>query len=154
MARESLLKKVPLPGDNVYRMHGEASDANEAAKEYGEMLKEKFGDDGGIDLVLLGMGDDGHTASLFPGSPALDEIKHRCVANYVETLKTNRLTLSAPFINRATNVLFMVVGKDKAVRLSEVLEGPRDPHRLPSQLIQPASGKITWLIDVAAAEME
>src|SRR5437667_5634556 len=91
MARETLLSKVPIPGDNVYRMRGEI-DPNEAAKEYGRMLKEKFpstgsgqaGEEGGLDLVLLGLGEDGHTLSLFPGTAAVNETHHRCVANYAE----------------------------------------------------------------------
>ena len=151
MAREALLSKVPIPGDNVYRMAGER-DPNTAAKEYGQMLKEKFGD-GGIDLVLLGMGDDGHTASLFPETEALNETKHRCVANYVPKLNTWRLTLTAPFINRAREVLFLVTGASKAPRLHEVLEGPPDPRRLPVQLIKPAGGRVIWLVDAAAAGM-
>jgi 6-phosphogluconolactonase len=151
MAREALLSKVPIPGDNVYRMAGER-DPNTAAKEYGQMLKEKFGD-GGIDLVLLGMGDDGHTASLFPETEALNETKHRCVANYVPKLNTWRLTLTAPFINRAALVVLLVSGASKAQRLQEVLEGPRDPRRLPVQLVKPISGRLVWLIDAAAAGM-
>lgn len=153
MAREAMLSKLPIPGDNVYRMRGEI-DPEEAAKEYGLMLKEKFGDDEGPDLVLLGMGDDGHTASLFPGTPALRETKHRAVANPVPQLNTTRLTMTAPFINRAREVILTVTGANKATRLVEVLEGPRDPERLPVQLIQPASGKITWLIDTAVAGMD
>jgi len=151
MANETLLSRVPIPGDNVYRMAGEV-EPNEAAKEYGQMLKEKFGE-GGMDLVLLGMGDDGHTASLFPATEALKETKHRCVANFVPKLSTWRLTLSVPFINRADNVMFLVSGASKAARLQEVLEGPRDPTRLPSQLIQPATGRMTWLVDAPAAGM-
>ena len=151
MAHEALLSKVPLPGDNVYRMKGEL-DPNEAAKQYGQMLKEKVGEDG-LDMVLLGMGDDGHTASLFPETAALDEAKHRCVANFVPKLDTWRITLTAPFINRSRDVLILVAGASKAARLAEVLEGPRDPRRLPVQLIQPAHGRTTWLTDVAAAGM-
>jgi len=151
MARESLLSAVPIPEGNVHRMRGEA-DPEQAAKEYGELLKEKFGD-GGPDLVLLGMGDDGHTASLFPGTAALQESKHRCVANYVEKLKTWRLTMTAPFINRSAGVLVMVSGQAKAQRVQEVLEGPRDPERLPIQLIQPTSGRMAWLLDAGAAGM-
>lgn len=151
MAREALLSRVPLPGDNVYRMQGEL-EANEAAKRYGQTLKQKFGD-GGMDLVLLGMGDDGHTASLFPGTAALAETKHRCVANFVPKLNTWRITLTAPFINRARDVMILVSGASKAARLREVLEGSRDPRRLPVQLIQPEGGKLTWVVDAAAAGM-
>ena len=151
MAHAALLSKVPIPGDNVYRMKGEL-DPNQAAKQYGQMLKEKFGEDG-PDMVLLGMGDDGHTASLFPETAALDETKHRCVANLVPKLNTWRITLTAPFINRSRDVLILVAGASKAARLAEVLEGPRDPRRLPIQLIQPTRGRTTWLTDVAAAGM-
>src|SRR3954470_2616449 len=125
MAYESMISKVPIPLDNVYRMRGEI-DPNEAAKEYGLMLKEHFGDDG-LDLVLLGMGDDGHTLSLFPGTKAVMETEHRVVANYAEnstTGKSWRITMTAPFINRARNVIVMLAGKSKAKRLQEVLEGP------------------------------
>lgn len=155
MAREALLSKVPIPGDNVYRMRGEI-DPQEAAKEYGELLKEKFGD-AGLELILLGMGDDGHTASLFPGTQAVDETKHRVVANYAEHSTTGRswrITMTAPFINQARNILILVVGAGKARPVSEVLEGPRDPARMPIQLIQPVSGKLTWLLDAGAASME
>jgi 6-phosphogluconolactonase len=151
MASEAMLAKLPIPESRVYRMRGEI-DPEEAAKEYGLLLKEKFGD-GGPDLVLLGMGDDGHTASLFPGTTALAETKHRAFANPVPKLNTTRLTMTAPFINRARKVLITVTGANKAQRLAEVLEGPRDPERLPVQLIQPQSGRLTWLVDSAAAGM-
>ena len=151
MADEALLAKVPIPRDNIYRMAGER-DPQQAAKQYGQMLKEKFGD-GGMDLVLLGMGDDGHTASLFPETEALDETKHRCVANFVPKLNTWRITLTAPFINRARAVMILVAGASKAKRLQEVLEGPREPRRLPIQLISPTTGQLSWLVDAAAAGM-
>src|SRR5688572_9608637 len=140
MVRETLLSKVPIPGDNVYRIHCE-NGPEQGAKEYGLMLKEKFAD-GGPDLILLGMGEDGHTASLFPGTAALDETKHRAVANHVARSTTGdswRVTMTAPFINRARNVIILVTGVNKATRVSEVLEGPRDPRRLPVQLIAPES---------------
>lgn len=152
MASDALLSKVAIPKEQIHRMRGEV-EPQEAAKEYGELLKSKFGD-GGPSLILLGMGDDGHTASLFPGTTALAEPKHRCVANHVEKLNTWRITMSAPFINRAQEVVVLVAGKDKAARLTEVLEGPEDPQRLPIQMINPASGKMTWLLDAFAAGMD
>ena len=155
LAHETLLSKLPIPPDNIYRMRGEI-DPNEAAKEYGLLLKEHFAD-GGLDLILLGMGDDGHTASLFPGTTALAETHHRCVANYAEnstTGKSWRITLTAPFINRARHILVLISGASKAKALAQVLEGPSDPNRLPLQLIQPENGKLTYLIDAAAAGMD
>jgi 6-phosphogluconolactonase len=155
MARETLLSKVPIPGDNIYRMRGEI-DPNEAAKEYGLMLKEKFGDDGGLDMALLGMGDDGHTLSLFPGTPAVHEKHHRCVANYAEhstTGKSWRITLTAPFVNRSRTVLVLVAGASKANTFAQVMEGPRQPETFPIQLIDPDSGRLIWLVDAAAAGM-
>jgi 6-phosphogluconolactonase len=151
MANIALLSKVPIPAGQIHRMRGEI-DPQAAAKEYGELLKASFGE-GGMDMILLGMGDDGHTASLFPGTQALQERKHRCVANHVEKLNTWRITMTAPFINRAAAVIILAAGKDKSGRLHEVLEGPRDPDRLPIQLIQPETGTLTWLLDAAAAGM-
>lgn len=104
-----------------------------------------------FDLILLGMGPDGHTASLFPHTAALHETARWVVANPVPTLGTERITLTAPLINRAATVLFLVVGADKAATLAAVLEGPRVVDRLPAQLIQPVSGTVTWLVDAVAA---
>ena len=154
LARETLLSRVPIPGDNVYRIRGEVEPA-EAAKEYGLLLKEKFAD-AGPDLILLGMGEDGHTASLFPGTDALNETKHRAVASHVERSTTGRswrVTMTAPFINRARHVIILVTGSNKGARVSEVLEGPRDPRRLPVQLVAPTTGTLAWLLDAAAAGM-
>jgi 6-phosphogluconolactonase len=153
MANESLLAHVPLKPENVHRMKGEI-DPNEAAIEYGRMLKSRFGETGGPDITLLGMGDDGHTASLFPNTPALDETRHRCLAQFVEKSTTGpswRITLTAPFLNRSAQVLPLITSANKADRLREVLHGPRDPHRLPIQLIQPNPGRVTWLVDKPAA---
>jgi 6-phosphogluconolactonase len=151
MARETLLSKVPIPEQNVYRMRGEIQ-PEDAAKEYGMMLKEKFGDKG-LDLVFLGMGDDGHTLSIFPGTIATKEKEHRVIGYFAENSSTGkswRVTMTAPFVNRAQNVLFLVGGASKANRLKEVLKGPREPERLPSQLIQPSPGNLTFLVDNAA----
>src|SRR6185312_28871 len=125
-------------------------DPEQAAIEYGKLLKDQFRESG-LDLILLGMGPDGHTASLFPETAALQETKHRCVANFVPKLNTWRITMTAPFINRAKSICFLISGADKAERLKEVLHGPRDPQRLPSQLISPASGRLTWLVDASSA---
>jgi 6-phosphogluconolactonase len=154
MAKEAMLSKIPIPGDNIYRMRGEI-EPEQAAIEYGRMLKDKFGD-GGLDLVLLGIGEDGHTLSLFPGTKAVTETHHRVVANYAEhstTGKSWRITMTAPFINESEQIFVLAAGAAKAKILSEVLEGPRDPDRLPIQYIQPAHGKIIWLLDAAAAGM-
>lgn len=151
MARETLLDHAPIPKENVHRIRGEI-EPEAAAKEYGQLLEKNFGDSG-LDLTLLGMGPDGHTASLFPGTTALHEKKHRCVANWVEKFNTWRVTMTAPFLNRSRQVMILAEGASKAARLQEVLEGPRDPERLPIQLIAPERGKLTWIIDVAAAGM-
>lgn len=154
MAYRALLSKVPIPGDNIYRIRGEI-EATEAAKEYGLMLKEKFGS-GGVDLALLGLGADGHTASLFPGTPAVREQDHRMVGQLVEnstTGKSWRITMTAPFLNRSRAVLFMVAGTDKSGAVQQVIEGAREPEKFPAQLIDPALTKITWLLDPAAAGM-
>jgi len=152
MANEELLSKVPLDPAHIHRMRGEI-DPQEAAKEYGLMLKRRFGDDGGLDLLLLGMGDDGHTASLFPGTPALSETKHRCVANFVPKFNTWRITLTVPFINRAGEILVLASGASKANVVQQVLEGEDKPGQYPIQLISPASGKLIWLLDLATAGM-
>ena len=151
MAKEALLDHVPIPGDNVYRMKGEL-DAESAAVEYGRMLKERFGDDG-LDLLLVGMGDDGHTLSLFPGTSALDEREHRCVANYVEKLDAWRITLTAPFANRSDQVLALITGDKKSAAVARLLEGDFDPRQTPIQLIRPGDGHFTLLLDAAAAGM-
>jgi 6-phosphogluconolactonase len=152
MANDALISRIPLKPEHVHRMRGEA-EPEAAAIEYGKMLKARFGD-GGPDVTLLGMGDDGHTASLFPHTSAVDETHHRCVAHFVEKSTTGqswRITMTAPFFNRSAIVLAMITGAGKADRLNEVIHGPRDPKRLPMQLIQPSPGRMIWLIDKAAA---
>ncbi|HEY0009336.1 MAG TPA: 6-phosphogluconolactonase [Tepidisphaeraceae bacterium] len=156
MAHDTLISKVPIPPQNVFRMKGEI-DPQQAAKEYGQMLKERFFDEG-PDLLLLGMGDDGHTASLFPNTEALKETHHRCVANHVPydyiPAGTNwRLTLTYPFINRSREVAILVTGASKAKRVSEILEGDEDHARLPIQGVKPDLGNVTWYMDVGAAGM-
>jgi 6-phosphogluconolactonase len=162
MAHEALIGRVPIPAGQVHRMQGEAPDPTDAARAYGQLLKEKFADEG-CDLMLLGMGGDGHTASLFPGTAGLHETHHRCVANRIPDgypgipEGTNwRITVTFPFINRSREVLILCGGADKRARVQEVLEGPPDPDRLPIQRVDPtpAGGHLTWLLDVAAAAMD
>ncbi|MCA1815135.1 MAG: 6-phosphogluconolactonase [Acidobacteria bacterium] len=152
MARESLLSHVPIPTQNVHRMIGEG-DAVANARLYEDDLRSFFGGDAlpRFDLVMLGLGEDGHTASLFPGSPALEERRAWAVANRVEKLGAYRLTLTAPAINAAAAVMFVAAGAGKAERLRDVLEGGRDPSRLPAQLIRPGVGTLEWFVDRAAA---
>lgn len=152
MASEAMISRLPIPTENVYRMIGEDDPAT-AARLYEKALRSFFNDAPWprFDLVLLGMGDDGHTASLFPHTPALTERQAWVVANPVEKFKTFRLTLTPPTINHAAHILFMVTGAAKAARLAEVMHGPRDPERLPSQMIQTVDGSLTWLVDKASA---
>jgi 6-phosphogluconolactonase len=152
MANDALLSRAAIPAENVHRMIGEG-DAIANARLYEDELRSFFGDDAdwpAFDLVMLGMGDDGHTASLFPGTTALNERRAWVVANWVEKFQTFRITLTAPAINHADRVLFTVTGAGKAARLREVVEGPRDTNRLPSQLIEPRGGALDWFADEAA----
>ena len=151
MAREAMLAHVLLPLENVHRMVGEG-DAVANARLYEDELRQYFGDAAWpqFDLIMLGMGDDGHTASLFPGSRALHETQAWVAANWVEKFNTFRITLTAPAINHARHVMFIVTGAGKADRLPEVLKGPREPERLPSQLIRPVAGQLEWFTDKAA----
>ena len=152
MAHEALLSLVPIPAENVHRMRGEG-DAAANASLYEDELRGYFGDAEWprLDLVMLGMGDDGHTASLFPNTSALEEQRAWAVANWVEKFDAWRVTLTAPAINRARHIIFTVTGAGKAERLAEILKGERDPTRLPSQLIEPSDGKLEWFVDKAAA---
>lgn len=154
VCRDLLLSKVAIPQANVFRMEGEL-DPEEAASRYESTLRNTMKLEGAespaFDLVMLGMGPDGHTASLFPRTPALDEMGRLVVANHVAQKDTWRITLTWPVINHAAEVVFEIEGPEKAGVLAEVLTGPRDPERLPSQLIRPANGKLLFLLDEAAA---
>ena len=152
MANEALISRVSIPPPNVHRING-LGDAVANASLYEDELRTFFNAASWprFDLVLLGMGDDGHTASLFPGTKALVEPRAWVVANWVEKFGTFRITLTAPAINHAANIAFLVTGATKAERLLEVLRGALDPEKLPSQLIQPLDGSLFWLVDKAAA---
>ncbi|MDA2934388.1 6-phosphogluconolactonase [Acidobacteria bacterium AH-259-D05] len=155
MARETLLDNAPIPQENIYRVHSELEDIASAAMQYQETLKKYFdlraGELPRFDLVYLGMGDDGHTASLFPGTKALMERQRLVTENYVDKLSAYRITLTAPALNKGRNLIFLITGEGKASRVKEVLEGPYEPDRLPSQLIRPTDGKLLFILDRAAA---
>jgi 6-phosphogluconolactonase len=154
MTNEALLSKVPVPQGNVHRIPAEDKDPDHAATQYSETLRNFFSEEfPRFDLVFLGMGPDGHCASLFPGSTALHVNDRSVVANYVEKFQSWRITMTARTLNRARNVIFLVAGEDKAPALREVLEGPRNPELYPSQLIQPDNGSLLWLVDEAAARL-
>jgi 6-phosphogluconolactonase len=157
VARELLLTKAPIPEANVFRMEGEL-DPEEAANRYESYLRNSMKLEGAespaFDFLALGMGDDGHTASLFPHTAAIHEMGRLCVANCVPQKDTWRITLTWPVINQAAEVAFEVEGPMKTDILAEVLTGPRDVERLPSQLIRPSNGKLLFLLDeVAAAKL-
>jgi 6-phosphogluconolactonase len=159
MTYEAMLSRLPVDPTHVYRIKGEYEDASRAAEEYERDLRGIVGaryteDDATVprfDLVLLGLGADGHTASLFPGSPALHEQRRLVVANPVPKLNTERITMTLPVLNNASEVVFLVHGGDKADALHDVLEGPYNPQRLPAQLIRPRQGRLRWLVDPTAA---
>ena len=158
MAKATLLDRVPIPADQVHRMQAERDDLDLVAREYEAEIARSFGVPPGaeppaFDLILLGLGPDGHTASLFPHTEAVRERARWVVPNHVPKLNSDRVTLTAPILNRGATVLFLVTGADKASALQAVLEGPSDPERLPAQLIRPTSGRLTWLVDRAAASM-
>jgi 6-phosphogluconolactonase len=157
MTREALLDHVPLAPGQIHRMEGEL-DPEKAAARYEAELRSSFRLEGAelprFDVLQLGMGPDGHTASLFPHTQALHEATRLVVANEVKGVKESlRITLTRPVINNATEVFFLIGGSDKAQILKEVLLGPRDEERLPSQSIYPANGILTLLLDRAAAAL-
>jgi 6-phosphogluconolactonase len=155
MANETLLSKAPVPRENIFRIPAEVEDHERAAAIYSETLQTFFAEEQpGFDLVFLGMGADGHTASLFPGTTALCAGGGgAAAANYVDKLQSWRITLTADAINKARNVIFLVAGADKAPALKEVIKGPRNPKQYPSQLIKPSHGALLWMVDEAAAKL-
>jgi len=157
MAREALLSKIAIPEKNVHRVKSEDADPERAAKVCEQELQGFFklrpGEMPTFDLVLLGMGPDGHCASLFPGTTALAEEVRLAVAPYVEKLSSWRITLTAPVFNHARCVLFLVAGEDKASALKGVLESDRPADELPAKLVKPSAGDLLWWVDKSAAKL-
>jgi 6-phosphogluconolactonase len=159
LVRETLFARVPIPEANVHRIRGEDVPP-EAAAAYEQELRTTLATPQGspqtaagrrFDLVLLGMGTNGHTASLFPGLAAVRESTRWVVAEHVAEVSMWRITLTPPVLDAAAHVVFLVSGAEKAAMLRRVLEGPREPDALPAQAIAPAAGTLTWLVDAAAA---
>lgn len=157
MARETLLDHVAVPAAQVHRIRGEDAPAAAAAAYEGELRNLFHTPAGppmrgtGFDLVLLGVGTDGHTASLFPGSTAISEQERWVTAAYVEDVSMSRVTCTPVLFNRAAAVVFLAVGSGKAAMLRQVLEGPHQPLRFPAQVIAPRDGSVNWLLDADAA---
>lgn len=154
MTQQAMLSRVPVPEANIHRVHTEEADSNHAAELYEQEIRRVVGagDAPQFDLILLGLGTNGHTASLFPYQPCLHEKKKLVVAEYIEEVKMTRVTMTAPLINAAHNILFIALGADKATIMRDVVTGVFDPERLPAQLIRPTTGQLTWMIDPPAAE--
>ena len=157
MATEAMISKSPLKPQQVTRIKGEYPDTKQAALEYEQALREYFklkdGEYPRFDLLLAGMGNEGHTLSLFPGTKALHADGRIVVRNWIGKLYTERITLTAPAASNSAEIIFMVTGADKAPALKAVLEGPFEPEQLPAQLLQPQNGKLLWLVDAAAGSM-
>jgi 6-phosphogluconolactonase len=156
MANENLFEPLKINDQNIFRWQTELENAEIIAENYENSLKDFFklaeNDFPEFDLILLGMGADGHTASLFPNTEALSNAENIAVANKVEKLDTTRLTLTLPTINNAANIIFLVAGEDKAEALREVLEGEFTPEKYPSQNIKPTNGELFWLLDKNVAK--
>ncbi|MEO8634660.1 MAG: 6-phosphogluconolactonase [Gemmatimonadales bacterium] len=160
MTREQLLDHVPIPEENIHRIHGEA--AADAAAAYQRTLRYAFATPEGppkhtagarFDLVLLGLGENGHTASWFPGMAAVHEQRKWAMAEYIPEASMWRVTLTPVVINAAAQAMFLVSGAAKAETLRRVLEGPDQPDTLPAQAVALPSGELRWLVDSAAAEL-
>ena len=160
MAKENLFDPLKIAELNIHRWQTEYKNPERIAEVYSDKLRFGFSKAGGVnepfprfDLILLGMGADGHTASLFPYTEALGETARIAVANRVEKLGTTRFTLTFPVINNARNVIFLVAGAEKAETLKAVLEGDFEPEKYPSQTVKPEHGDLFWLIDERAASL-
>ena len=157
MTKEAMLSKIAIPSENVHRIRAENPNAQQAAEEYEETVRTFFrlraGEFPRFDLVLLGMGPDGHTASLFPGTEALREQRRLVVANWVEKFHAHRITMTLPVLNQAAFVLFLVSGEEKAETLRQVLEERGQNPPFPSQLVRPTQGRLLWLVDRGAGRL-
>jgi 6-phosphogluconolactonase len=150
LVNDLLLSKVPISPSNVCRFPGELPPV-EAALQYEQVLRYRMGQDPRFDFILLGMGQDTHTASLFPNSPALNESTRLAVENFVARLNAYRLTLTIPVLRNARQIVILALGKQKASAVRDVLQGPTDEQAHPVQAIRPKNGRLLWIIDQEAA---
>jgi 6-phosphogluconolactonase len=151
MSYASLLSHVPISKANIFEMYKEGVTPEDYAIAYEQSIRKVLGDQGKFDLILLGMGDDGHTASLFPGQAVLEEQNKWVAAYYLEPQKMYRITLTAPLINKAEKIVVVAFGEKKAPALKEVTTGAFNPTTYPMQLIKPVSGQLLFLVDKTAA---
>ncbi len=157
MIREALLDRAPVPSASFHRLAAELPHREATCREYAQEMARVLGSKGreapGLDLIYLGMGPCGHTASLFPGSAALDERNLWIVPNYVPKLAACRLTMTFPVLNAARRIIFLVAGAEKAETLRQVVQGPRQTELYPAQGVQPRKGRVSWYVDEAAASL-
>ncbi|MBE8726482.1 6-phosphogluconolactonase [Flavobacterium hungaricum] len=151
MSYNTLLSHVPIPSENIFAMYKDGNTPEDYAVVYEQTIRKILGEEGKFDLILLGMGDDGHTASLFPGQAVLHEQNKWVDAYYLEPQKMHRITLTAPLINKAAKIIVIAFGDKKAPALNEVLNGEYNPEKYPMQLIKPVSGELLFLVDKNAA---
>jgi 6-phosphogluconolactonase len=156
MANRTMLSKLGLKPEQIFRMRGELPPAA-GALDYEKQLQQSFGLGDGefpkFDLILLGLGDNRHTASLFPGNPAIHEAHRSVVAVDVDAEPRHRLSLTPPVLNNAGHVMFLAAGQKKAEAVRDIIDGPRDPDRFPAQIVAPTDGEVMWFLDRAAASL-
>ncbi len=153
MTKEALLDHVAIPKENIFRIKGELS-PEEAARNYEEILAQSFNSSPPVfDLVLLGLGDDGHTASLFPSTEILNETQRSAAEVFVPKFDAWRVSLTYPVLNHAKQILFLVAGKSKAEVVKQILENPKPQMHLPASVVSPVGGMLIWFLDSSAAAM-
>lgn len=153
MAQQVLLSKIPIPANQIHRMPADQSDRGAASQAYTQEMQRTFGTDRipAFDLIQLGMGPEGHTASLFPHQPSLHEQQRLVMPVSVPKPPPDRLTFTPPLLNAARNILFLVTGREKADAVHAVLEGDYNPAEYPAQIVRPTQGEVTWMLDTQAA---
>ncbi len=153
LAQEVLLSKIPIPANQIHRMPADQPDREAASREYTSEMQRTFGTNGipSFDLLQLGMGPEGHTASLFPHQESLHEQQRLVIPVIVPKPPPPRLTFTPPLLNAARHVLFLVTGSEKAEAVQAVLEGPDQPEEYPAQIVRPPKGEVVWMLDTGAA---